>query len=75
MRQFVLKESLGSRLPRLVCVSRSSRVYVPGSEVLLRLGSGLGSKDCVSLFFIRGRASGELIFTRRQHFFIEKKKK
>ena len=71
----MFKESLGSRLPRVVCVSRSSRVYVPSAEVLLRLRSGLGTKDCVSLFFVRGRPSGELIFTRRQHFFIDKKKK
>lgn len=75
VRRLVSREARGLPVPRYVCVKRGSRVYSTRSDYIARLSSGLGEKDCVPFFFLRGACVGELIFTRRPHFFIDKKKK
>lgn len=75
IRKIVSREARGLGLPRLATVSRGSRVYTPQAVLALRVHSGLRMKDCSAFFFLRGGASGELIFTRRPHFYIDKRKR
>ena len=75
VRRLVFREASSLRLPRVVSVRRRSRVYTTQAEFLALQSAGLGTKSCQPTHMLSGRSYGELIFTRRPHFYIDKKKK
>ena len=75
LSRLVLRESQGRSLPRLLRVPRGLRAYYSDSPNFLSLSYGGGRKDCSAPMLMAGRPAGELIFTRRPHFYIVKKKK
>lgn len=73
--QVIARTAIKRSAPYKIKICRNTRLYVPEEERLVIVPSGCGDKLATATCFTNGTRAGTLIYTRRPHFFISKKKK
>lgn len=75
MRRRELARLFREEEARLLDLPRWASLLVDRGSTLVRIESGIGPKEGVALEFSQCKRAGSLVFTRRPHFYIIKKKK